>query len=311
MNRTGAVIVWTYAGELEPFAPFDFGKSLGFLGAFPPTRGEQQITARSLTKAVMTTGRPVVFTVQQTESGNVERPALAFTLAAEAALDDAQRAAALDRIRFFLSLDDDLRPFYALAREDTAFAPVVERLYGYHQAKFVTPFENACWAVLTQRTPMLAARRMKSALVERYGRQLTVDGAAYEAFPEPAALASAALDELAALLHNERKAHYVCASARYFAEADERWLREGDYDEVAARLRAVNGIGAWSASFILIRGLGRMERMPAGGQELAHAVRRVYGPERATPEGIAQLAAHYGRWQGYWGHYLRVMDLPI
>jgi hypothetical protein len=36
-----------------------------------------------------------------------------------------------ERISFFLSLDDDLRPFYAIGEEDPAFEPVIQMLYGY------------------------------------------------------------------------------------------------------------------------------------------------------------------------------------
>jgi DNA-3-methyladenine glycosylase II len=301
----------TYSSEMEPCAPFDFGKSLAFLGEFAPMRSEQQVEARRLTKAAMIVGRPVVFEVREAEGATLERPRLTYTLFSNEPLGPTEREAATDRIGFFLSLDDDLRPFYALASEDAPLRQVVERLYGYHQLKFLTPFEIGCWAVLTQRTPMPAAQRMKRALVARYGGRLAVGDAVYEAFPEPAALADVSPEDLTMLIHNERKAQYLNAVAQFFAGTDERWLHEGDYDEVTARLRTVNGIGAWSASFILVRGLGRMERTPVGEPELVRAVARVYGPEHATPEGIAKLAARYGRRQGYWAHYLRVGDLPI
>ena len=54
--------------------------------------------------------------------------------------------------------DDDLQPFYALAEADPPFWALVQRLYGYHQVRFFTPFENTCWAILGQRTPFAVAR---------------------------------------------------------------------------------------------------------------------------------------------------------
>ncbi len=60
----------------------------------------------------------------------------------------------MDRLGFYLSLQDDLRPFYAIADADPDFAPVARGLYGFQQVKFLTPFEHLCWAILTQRTPM-------------------------------------------------------------------------------------------------------------------------------------------------------------
>jgi DNA-3-methyladenine glycosylase II len=74
--------------------------------------------------------------------------------------------------------------------------------------------------------------------------------------------------KLAALLHNDRKAQYLSTVIAFFLETDERYLHTGLYDEVAACIR---GLGAWSAGFILIRGLGRMERVDPTGRELAGA----------------------------------------
>jgi DNA-3-methyladenine glycosylase II len=60
-----------------------------------------------------------------------------------------------------LSLGDDLRPFYAVAETDPAFAPLVQELYGYHQVKFLMPFENACWAILSQRNLISVSHNVK------------------------------------------------------------------------------------------------------------------------------------------------------
>ena len=146
---------------LHPTPPFDFNKTLDFLEGFSPTRGEQSLAARVLTKAIAVAGQVVVF--QVASSGAVEAPRLECTLHSAQPLSPATLAAARDRLSFFLSLDDDLRPFYAIAKEDPAMAPEIQRLYGMHQVKFPTPFENAAWAVLTQRAPIPMARKMKQA----------------------------------------------------------------------------------------------------------------------------------------------------
>jgi DNA-3-methyladenine glycosylase II len=257
-----------------------------------------------LSKAVMIQRRPVVFTVRS--AGSVEQPHLDYTLAADEPLTAEVERAALDRIRFYLSIDDDLQPFYATVRaSDPAFQPIMRRLYGFHQVKFLTPFENACWAVLTQRTPMPVARALKRALVAHYGVSLTIEGQEYWAFPEAETLATTGRDELAELLHNERKAAYLHAVAEAFASVDEDWLRVGDYEWVREWLLAIDGIGAWSASFVLIRGLGRMDAIATPEKELLTAARSVYGPD-TTPEALRRLARDvYGASAGYWSYYLR------
>ena len=298
------VAAHTTDGTLSATPPFDFAQTLRFIAAFTPLTGEQQIGDGALRKAVMIEQIPMVFTIDA--AGDTEQPQLRYTLASAAPLTDAIEHAAVARIRFFLSLDDDLRPFYAAAQaSDPAFLPVIQRLHGFHQVKFLTPFENACWAVLTQRTPMAVARALKQRLVAHFGAALVVDGADYAAFPEAETLATAGRDELAALLRNERKASYLHAIATAFAAVDEDWLRTGPYEQVRDWLLAIDGVGPWSANFVLIRGLGRMDTVATPEKELLAAARTVYGPD-ITPDALLDLArAVYGDHAGYWSFYLR------
>jgi DNA-3-methyladenine glycosylase II len=290
-------------GTLTPIPPFDFDKTLDFLGFFAPMEGEQVLAARALTKAVLIHGQIVVFEIAAPDS--IERPRLDYTLHSDQPIGDATRAAAADRMAFFLSLHDDLRPFYAIALDDPPFAPVIERLYGYHQVKFLTPFENACWAVLTQRTPIPIAKQLKQALSARFGASLAIGDRRYMAFPESARLADAELDELLELVGNPRRAEYLQAIARAFAGADEMWLRTAPYADVEAWLRAIKGLGAWSTTFVLLRGLGRMDHLPLGEWRLGQAAAQVYG-RALNAEELGQLAERYGAYRGYWAHYLRV-----
>jgi DNA-3-methyladenine glycosylase II len=290
-------------GTLTPTPPFDFDKSLDFLGFFAPMEGEQVLAARALAKAVVIHGQIVVFEVGV--SGSAEQPHLSYTLQSDQPIHDAMRAAAEDRIAFFLSLHDVLRPFYAIGLDDPPFAPVIQRLYGYHQVKFLTPFENACWAVLTQRTPIPIAKQLKRALVERFGASLAIGDQRYWAFPEPARLAAAEPAELLELVGNPRRAEYLRAVARAFAGTDEAWLRAAPYAEVEAWLRAIKGLGAWSTTFVLLRGLGRMEQLPVGESRLGQAAAQVYGRVLRDTE-LAALAERYGVYRGFWAHYLRV-----
>jgi len=290
-------------GTLAPIAPFDFDKSLDFLGFFAPMEGEQTLAERSLAKAVLIRDQIVVFEIAV--SGSVEQPRLDYTLHSDQPIDEAIRQAAEDRIAFFLSLNDDLQPFYAIGLDDPSFAPLIRQLYGYHQVKFLTPFENACWAVLKQRTPIPIAKKLKLALVERYGASLAVGGERFSAFPEPARLAAADPAELLELAGNPRRAEYLQAVAAAFARTDEAWLRAAPYAEVEAWMRAIKGLGPWSVTFVMLRGLGRMEQLPVGEARLGQAAAKVYGHTLSDAE-LAELARRYGPYQGYWAHYLRV-----
>ncbi|MBV9231945.1 MAG: DNA-3-methyladenine glycosylase 2 family protein [Chloroflexi bacterium] len=292
----------TETGYLPVTPPFDFAKSLEFLGEFAPTEGEQEITADSLTKAIMISGHCIAFRVQAGDSS--EQPTVKYTLFSEEPLDNSVRQAVIDRITFFLSLDDDLEPFYAIALKDECFTPIIKRLYGLHHVKFLTLCEIACWSVLTQHRPIAIARKMKQALVKRYGGSITVEGKVYWAFPEIESLIAVSREEFAALIKNERCAQYLCEVTNALSTLNEEFLRTAPYDEAEHALRKVKGIGQWSAAFILLRGLGRMERLLFNLKPFLEALPKVYG----LGVTMEQLSHRYGPWFGYWGLYFRAAN---
>jgi DNA-3-methyladenine glycosylase II len=290
------------SGTLTPTPPFDFEQSLRFVARFNPRQVEEGTAApRTIAQAIRAEGQTIVF--QAESAGTVEAPRVGYTLHAAAPPSPGATAAAVDRLSFYLSLHDDLREFYALAHGDPPFLPVFDALYGYHQVKFLTPFENAIWAILTQRNQWTNARRMADALIRRYGTPLTVDGREYWAYPEPGVLAQAGPEELMRTIRHQPKGAQLVGVARAFANVDERFLRSAPYAEVEAWLLAIPGIGPWSASFVLLRGLGRPQRLPAGDRYIQAGFQRFYGPA-----SFAERADYYGDWRGYWGHYLRAVD---
>ena len=297
--------MFTVEGNVVPVAPFDYTKSLDFLGFFTPMQGEQVVAEQLLTKALFIEGQLLAFRL--TSTGTIDKPCLEYTLFSERPIEHEIIETAVDRISFFLGLNDDLRQFYAIAEQDVNFAPVLHDLYGYHQVKFLTPFECACWAVLTQRNPMNMAQRMKQSIIERYGGSIAIDGMKYQAFPEAQRMAHLGEDELLSVVRNARKAEYLVAVIKAFNTVDEQFLRHGDYTEVESWLRSIRGFGEWSTSFVMLRGLGRMDSIPSSEKKFMSAASRLYGHgSDLSHTEIVNLAERYGDTQGYWAHYLRV-----
>ncbi len=298
--------LYSEEGSLRPTPPFDFAKSLDFLGVFPPMREDQTMSELSMTKAVRVGGRAIVFQLKPT--GTIKMPGLKYTLFADHPLSRGLTEVVIDRISFFLSLSDDLDQFYRTAINDSNFAPILQKLYGLHQVKFFTPFECACWAVLSQRNQLSAAQKAKQALLERFGTSLEVNGHVYRAFPEPGQLGDAPKQELKTLLKHERREEYLGEIIKAFNQVDERFLRTADYDKVEEWLKNIRGIGEFSAKLILLRGLGRMEKL-AVEKRLIAAAGKVYGKPMTT-QRLHVIAEKYGHWKGYWAYYLRTAAGP-
>lgn len=295
----------TISGTLSATAPFDFNHALRFLGHFRPMMGQQSVEQARLMKAFYIGDKVAVFAVES--NGTRDQPEVRYTIWSESKLTTAEREQAEADITFFLSLDNDLQPFYALAEADPQFMPIVEKLYGYHQVKFsLTAFENACWAILSQRNQMSISLAMKARLAEDYGDSLTVEGVPYRVFPQPARLARLDMDELNSTIRNTRKTECILSAAQAFDTIDESWLRNAPYEQVESWLLDIKGIGAWSATFVLLRGLGRTERVPLDEKAILSAARRVYGRDDLTHTDVQRMSQHYGEYAGYWAHYLRV-----
>ena len=291
-------------GTLRPVAPFDFDQSLDFIQTFPPMHGEQLVSETTLTRAAWASQTPVAFKLRAT--GTVEEPELHYEFYADDALSEADVAALLRRITVYLSLDDDLHPLYDLIDSDPPFVAVKRELYGYHQVKFLTPFENTCWTILSQRNLLPIAQRMKRVLIKEFSAGVEVAGMQYWPFPGAKAVVQASLEDLTRLLRNSRRAEYVRGAAVAFSEVDDKFLREGAYDEVFRWLCDIPGVGDWSAALIMIRSLGRMERIPYGDKSLMRIAGQIYGDgQPVTPEELQRLADRYGDLQGYWAHYMR------
>lgn len=284
---------------LRATPPFEFRHMLRFLGGFTPAQGEQH-TAGELHKATRLNGQTVGFVVR--EGNDTE---LTCELVPERPLTTAETSGLLEWIRHFLSLDDDLNAFSALAAADPPFRAYLEVMSGFHQPKFLTPFEVACWAVTGQRLPEAQARKVKRALSARYGGEWK----GLPAFPEPSDLAGLTEADLLTLLPNERKVRALVGLTQAFAGVSTADLMARPTDEVQDWLLGLYGIGAWSALFILVRGLGRYELLADVQddspflKELLNAARPVYG--ELTLAQLRDKFRSYGEQAGYWGIYLR------
>jgi DNA-3-methyladenine glycosylase II len=278
--------------------PFDFGASLRFIESFPAMAGEQGTDGGALTCALRAGGVLAAARIAADDGG------LRYELEADGALSEDAVDAIVDRLSFYLGLDDDVAGFYALAADDPSFQRVIARLRGYHQVKFPSPLEHLCWAILGQRVPLAVARKMKRAIVTAGPNSIVVDGEELWAFPDLEQLLALTQDDLVGLIRNERKASYLYRAFRHWQDIDESFLRSGEHALVRERLLEIPGVGPWSATFLMVRGLGRTETI-GPDREGKLAAGRVYGQTLNDAEFL-KLAERYAGWQGYWGHYLRV-----
>jgi len=269
-------------------APFAFHQTLTFLRRFPACQQDYIITDDSLTAAVTVNGRPATFTI---------RDGSPLTLEVDRAVD---AFALLARASDFIGARDDLTAFYAAARGDAAFAPLLDSLYGLHHVRFLTLEEIAVYCVMMQRTPIHLAARLKRKFFERFGRAVEVGGTTLYALPSIDQLARLDGKEIAEAIGHKIKGPQIANVVKGVARIGEAFLRDAPYEAARDELLEIPGVGPFSAAAILLRGLGRMDELPSM-DIVERDARELYG-DRYDAEAIR---ARYGKDLGYWSFYLK------
>ncbi|OPY30912.1 MAG: hypothetical protein A4E32_02156 [Methanomassiliicoccales archaeon PtaU1.Bin124] len=217
-------------------------------------------------------------------------------------IDRTMVAKITQQITDYLSLEDDLGEFYSLAKGDKVFEDLLKKSYGYHQVRFFTPFEAAAWSIITQRFPVERSRTIMERIATEIGGSIDLDGHTFLAFPEAHNILKN-LDRLHIIVTNKRKTEYLTAAAEAFDKVDQEFFKKGSYSEVLGWLKGIKGIGDWSASLILIRGMGRVEQTTTARSIPKERAMKDYHIE-GDPDALKRIASRYGNYQGLWEHYL-------
>jgi DNA-3-methyladenine glycosylase II len=271
--------------------PFDFAQALTFVQRFPACQCDTFIDGGALSAAVAIDGKAYAFTLRSDAGELVLDTAAPARVRAELA----RRAAA------FLGADDDLAPFYAAARTDRPFARIVKALHGLHHVRFLGGLDEiAVYAVLMQRTPPAMAARFKQRFLARFGHAAKLGDRELRAMPAVADVARLDAAAVAEAIGHRGKAERIVEVARGIAAIGEQRLGDLAYADAREALVAIRGVGPFSASAILLRGLGRMEALSTLTW-FEDDARAIYGKAWNPKATLRRYGAHIG----YWSYYVK------
>jgi AraC family transcriptional regulator, regulatory protein of adaptative response / DNA-3-methyladenine glycosylase II len=194
--------------------------------------------------------------------------------------------------RVFDLAADPARISAELAR-DRLLGPLVRARPGLRIPGAWEPFECAVRAVLGQQVSVAAGRTFAARLVERAGASMPhgTDGLTH-LFPTPAALMAANLDGLGIMRAR-------AATLRALAQAVlAGWVDfSAGTAPLLASLAAIQGIGPWTAQYVLLRALGEPDALPSADLVLRHMAAR--GPARLSGRQLDERAQKWQPWRGY------------
>ena len=196
------------------------------------------------------------------------------------------------RVRAWLDLDADPAAIHAVLGAD------FPALAGLRVPGTLDGLELAVRAVVGQQVTVAAARTLTTRLVERFGTPLAtpIDGLT-RLFPSPAALAAASGDELGQLGLVRQRQAAIHALAQAVSSGQIRLHAGADVAATMDALKALPGIGAWTADYIALRALRWPDAFPSGDMALQKAL----APEgqRLTARAAESRAERWRPWRAY------------
>jgi AraC family transcriptional regulator of adaptative response / DNA-3-methyladenine glycosylase II len=198
------------------------------------------------------------------------------------------------RLRALFDLDGRPDAVVEHLRRDPMLGPSVRRRPGLRVLGAFDGFESAARAVLGQRVTVHAATTVAGRLAAALGEPVaTPFPGLSRAAPTPEALCRAGAARLAALGMTGAKARALGALAAAAAGGGLSLDRYADAEEVERRLRALPGIGPWTAQVVTMRALGQPDAFPAGDLGVAKAL------GVATAGAALDRAERWRPWRAY------------
>jgi AraC family transcriptional regulator, regulatory protein of adaptative response / DNA-3-methyladenine glycosylase II len=155
-------------------------------------------------------------------------------------------------------------------------------------------FEMGVRAILGQQITVAGARTLVGRLAQRFGSPLeTGIPALTHIFPAPERIARATVDEIGKLGITGKRAATLVALARTVTAGELLLDPGGPIEETLERLRAIPGVGEWTAQYIAMRALSWPDAFPHSDLGIRVAL------QENDPKRILEMAEKWRPWRAY------------
>jgi DNA-3-methyladenine glycosylase II len=234
--------------------------------------------------------------------GTPEAPRLAVALTTDTPVARGRtRVETTTMLQRLLGLEIDLADFYRCAEPDPDLYPLARGFRGLKPPRFLSVFEGLVNAVACQQLTLTFGIELLNRLAATYGRLAPGERVDAHAFPEARDLVGIDPDALRTLGFSRQKSVAIVELADRidrgeFSVEDITYL---DDDAATTALRTLRGVGRWSAEYVLLRGLGRLEVFPGDDVGASNNLQRRLG--LSAPLDYDEVLRVTSRWAPYSG----------
>ena len=292
LDKTGKETVVS----IDVVEPYDFELSFRAYRSFQPKNEAEDKTYHI---AVEQDNIPIMITVSKDQASRNNIVASADPEIEEAFLEKT--------VKWVLSTELNLSPFYRLIHNDAKLDSIITPLHGLKPFRPASLFEMAVVAITEQQISLSAAFRIRSRVVERYGRPLKGEWI----FPDVYRLANARIEDLRSCGLSEQKAQYIHKLSGNIAsgELDLDDLKKMNDDQARETIMNWRGFGAWSANYSLVRGLARPDCVPIDDLAVRSVIGKYLGNgSRVSSSVVEDLLEPYKPYRGILSFYLLAYD---
>ena len=278
--------------SLRYHPPYDWDAMLAFLRA-RAIPGVEQVTEQAYCRVVELNGIHGTVSVRLGDRDSLSATVRFPKLSALPTI--------IARLRRVFDLAADPAPISAHLAQDPALSSLVRARPGLRVPGAWDGFELAIRAVLGQQVTVAAAVKLAGRLVAAYGQRLPLpDAGLTHAFPTAAALANA---DLASLGMPRSRAAALSAVAAVVEGDGHFFDATSDLDDAVRRLRAIRGVGEWTAQYIALRHLREPDAFPAADIALMRAIAVQDGRAHSSTQ-LLERAQRWRPWRAYAAQHL-------
>ncbi len=230
------------------------------------------------------------------------------TLAVTIEGDAGEHVPTLKLVRRMLGVDRDLTHFDRAAARIPWLSLLALRIRGVKPPRYPTLWEAFVNAITFQQVSLHAASAIARRLIVAFGSSLESEGVPLYAFPSAEQILSAEDSAVRATGLSAGKVATLRRAGEALASGalDEAMLEEHSSAHAAALLQQIKGIGPWTATVILLRGLGRLDVFPMNDTGVARNLALVAGP---VPLDVARVLEALRPQQGMLYYHLLLARL--
>ena len=207
----------------------------------------------------------------------------------------------------WFDLNNDLTPFYEMAKADPLLKVPARNFYGLRVIGIPDLFEALCWGVLGQQINLAFAYTLKRQFVEKFGDFIEWNGKKYWVFPSYERIAQLTPSDLADIKMTVKKSEYIIGIAKLMAsgELSREKLMKMDFKDAEKSLIKIRGIGPWTANYVLMRCLRFQTAFPIDDVGLINSIKLLQNMNRKpTKDEIMELSIPWKNWESYATFYL-------